>query len=360
MKRIVLPLLAVATLVSGCGHPLIPAADIPTARTAVQDRAPAEVTAYARPVLGVNLYALANLPAATIRADGQRTLSYIKNVLKAGAVSIAWNFYVHAKTSDAVLSTRNTLSAANVRILTALARGDGLRVQYRPLIFILHGHAAPSWEGPIRPGDPARWFTSYYHAELPYLKVAQQQHVAAFVAATELATLNSSPLWPSFFSRVAAVYHGKVSYSAWDGDYFPPASKLLGVHALGMDMYEPLRKLPASASTGQVTAAWEQYFSGVPSSVRERTTIEETGIEARSGAYQDPPTLGAPGKLDADVQANWFTAACRTVARYHLAGVYFWKVDLTDNPVEHPASSLSTFEGRKGAKAIAACSALFR
>jgi len=54
------------------------------------------------------------------------------------------------------------------------------------------------------------------------------------------------------------------------------------------------------------------------------------------------------------VQANWFTAACAMVAKYHMRGVFFWKVDLTDNPA-HPATSLSTFEGRKGVAAISEC-----
>jgi hypothetical protein len=357
MKRVAPPLLAAAILAAGCGHPLIPAADLPPARAAVQAATPARV-ASARPVLGVNLYALANVPAAEVRADGQRTLDYIKKVLKAGAVDIDWNLYVHGVTADKVVATSSTLSAANVQILTRLAMQDGLRVQYRPLIFVLHAHAAPSWEGPIHPADPAKWFSSYYQAQLPYLKVAQRLHVAAFVAATELAGLNSSPLWAPYFKRVAAVYHGTVTYAAWDKDYFP-VSRLLPVRALGMDFYEKLPAMPASASAARVTAAWEKFFSQMPPAVLGRTTIEETGIEARAGAYQDPPELGTPGKLDPDVQANWFTAACRTVLRYHLAGVYFWKVDLTDNPAAHPASSLSTFEGRKGAQAIAACAALF-
>ena len=54
------------------------------------------------------------------------------------------------------------------------------------------------------------------------------------------------------------------------------------------------------------------------------------------------------------MQVNWFTAACATVRQYHMRGVFFWKVDLTDNPA-HPATSLSTFEGRKGAAAISEC-----
>jgi hypothetical protein len=124
-----------------------------------------------------------------------------------------------------------------------------------------------------------------------------------------------------------------------------------------MDMYKALN-LTYKATPAQVTAAWENVFAGMPESVLERTALDEEGIEGRRGAYKLPPNLGAPGVPDPAVQANWFTAACRTVAQYHMRAVYFFKVDLTDNPL-FPASSLSTFEGRKGAVAISDCAKLF-
>jgi hypothetical protein len=83
------------------------------------------------------------------------------------------------------------------------------------------------------------------------------------------------------------------------------------------------------------------------------------GIAARTGAYANPQDLGAAGSLNEKVQVNWFTAACKTVHQYHMRGVFFFKVDLTDNPT-HPATSLSTFEGRRGAAAIAACARILK
>jgi hypothetical protein len=123
-----------------------------------------------------------------------------------------------------------------------------------------------------------------------------------------------------------------------------------------MDFYEAMPRLPASASEGRVFAGWESFFRTVPASVLKRTTIDEVGIEARAGAYADPSNLETTGRLDQKVQANWFTAACRSVRRYDLRGVFFFKVDLADNPY-HPTRALSVFEGRQGARAIAACAA---
>ena len=83
--------------------------------------------------------------------------------------------------------------------------------------------ASDHWEGLISPYSPAEWFNSYYRAELPYLRLAQQLGVSEFVTASEMQELNDSPLWPSFFAQISRVYHGAISYSSWDGNYFGSA-----------------------------------------------------------------------------------------------------------------------------------------
>jgi hypothetical protein len=361
MKRSAGLVVGVAVIVlAACGHPLIPASALrPATRpaapaTPTMPAAPAARLAPGQPVLGIDLYALSNYPAAQVTVLGQRMLGYIKDVLQADAVGIVWNFYAAGRRSDAVETTGATLSASNVGILTRIAVSDHLKVQYRPLIMV---RAREHWQGSILPDHPARWFQNYYRAELPYLRMARRLHVGEFVTATEMHDLNSSPLWPSFFAQVSRVYHGIVSYTAYDGDYFPPHSHLLPTQYVGMDMYRQLSLLP-SATPAEITAAWERFFARMPASVLRRTTIDETGIQARAGAYQNPANLRARGDLSEQVQANWYTAACRTVRRYHLGGVFFWKVDLTDNPA-YPATSLSTFEGRGGAEAISDCARIF-
>jgi hypothetical protein len=308
----------------------------------------------------VDLYALSNYPASEVKADGKRMLAYIKNVLRADAVGIVWNFYTPSPSSVTVQATKDTLSASNVAILTKLAGKYGLQVQYRPLIFVTSG--SDPWEGKIIPSLQPSWFRNYYRAELPYLKIAQQLRVREFVTGTELAQLNNSPLWSPFFARVSRVYHGTISYSAWDGNYFgadpgaqfqAAAPELPPVKYVGMDMYWHTHIRPAATSS-EVTAAWKALFGKVSPALLRRTAIDEIGIPARVGAYLDPQNLGRRGRLSEQVQANWFTAACATVHRYHMRGVFFFKVDLTDRPA-HPATSLSTFEGRRGAAAISNC-----
>jgi len=102
----------------------------------------------------------------------------------------------------------------------------------------------------------------------------------------------------------------------------------------------------------------ESSFKGVPAAVLARTALDEEGISARAGAYRNPPNLNTPGRVDQAVQVRWCTAACKTVARFHMRAVYFFKVDLADNPAK-PTKAVSVFEGRKGAVAISACAKLF-
>jgi hypothetical protein len=349
MKRWTLPAATALAVCCGISVPWAAAAagarDVPAAASA---------KAAAEPAIGVDLYAVNNYTAAQTQAYGHQMLSYIKDTLKANAVGIVWKLDAPSSTSDTVRATSQTLTAANVKILTMIARQDGLKVYYRPLIFI--SGTSRNWEGNIDPARPARWFRSYYRAELPYLRAAQQFHITEFVAETEMHDLNANPGWAAFFKKVAAVYRGTVSYASWAADYFPPDSHLQHLAALGMDFYEAMPRLPASASEGRVFAGWESFFRTVPASVLKRTTIDEVGIEARAGAYADPSNLETTGRLDQKVQANWFTAACRSVRRYDLRGVFFFKVDLADNPY-HPTRALSVFEGRQGARAIAACAA---
>lgn len=352
--------LAAAWMIAGWGHPLLPDPHNGGRTAAALGKSDWPVLGAHQPVLGVDLYALNDYSASEVRDYGRRMLGYIKKVLKADAVGIVWNFYSSSLSSDSVKATDHTLSPRNVAILTRIATQDHLLVEYRPIILV--PSAASPWEGKITPGLQPRWFDSYYQAELPYLRMAQKLGVREFVTATEMVELNTSPLWSLFFTRVSRVYHGVISYGAWDGNYFGvspdepltrAAPQLLPAKYVGMDMYWPLN-LPPTATSAQVTAAWESLFGKVPPALLRRTAIDETGIQARAGAYLNPPDLGSLGQLSEAVQANWFAAACATVRRYHMRGVFFFKVDLTDNPA-HPASSLSTFEGRAAAAAIAEC-----
>jgi hypothetical protein len=309
------------------------------------------------PVVGVNLYAVKNYTAAVTKADGERTLSYIKNTLHASAVDLVWNLYSPGYYSNSVVTNRNTtLTAANIAILTKIAQADGLYVEYRPLIFV--ETTANNWEGLIEPKNRTQWFDSYYTQNLPYLQMAQKYHINEYVIGTEMKRLSPATQWKSFLAKSARIFRGQISYAQNQYVYFPPHTDLPPTTLTGVDMYEPL-KLSPGATLSQVEAAYDKFFAAMPTSILRRSAIQETGIEARAGAYQAPPNLELTGTLDPAIQYNWFMAGCAAVKRFHLRAIFFWKVDLADNPA-HPANSLSTWEGRRGAAAISSCESVLK
>ena len=310
------------------------------------------------PVVGVNLYAVNNYTAAVTRADGERTLSYIKNTLHASAVDLVWNLYSPGYYSNSIVTNRKTtLTAANIAILTKIAQGDGLDVEYRPLIFV--ETKGNNWEGLLEPSNPTKWFDSYYAQNLPYLEMAQKYHINEYVIGTEMKRLSPAKQWKSFLAKSARIFRGQISYAQNQSVYFPPGTDLPPTTLTGVDMYEPLKNVSAGASLSKVEAAYDKFFAEMPASILRRSAIQETGIEARAGAYQEPPNLTLTGPLDPAIQYNWFTAGCEAAKRFHLRAIFFWKVDLADNPA-HPASSLSTWEGRLGAEAISRCASIIK
>lgn len=352
-KTIACALAGVAAVlaVAACGtHPLIP--------SSVTHHRPAGpspwASATAKPVTGVDLYAQQDYAPAVAAADGARDLTYLRGRLHANAVGIVWNFYTPSNRSDAVEDTGITFPVAEVAELTRQAEADGLTVQYRPLIRV---GRREKWEGAISPADQAAWFASLWRAERPYLRLAKRLHVSQFVVASEMEYMNNSPGWAAFLARARAAYPGQVTLSLWDGDYF--AQHIPGgMGAPGVDPY-PDTGLPDRATQAQVTAAWHRLFAPIPAAVREATTLDEVGFIAEKGAYSAPQEWHRRTPSDYRMQARWFTAVCRTAAAYHLAGVYFYDLNLAIDP-NVPDSFPGFFAHRPGARAIAGCAEILR
>jgi hypothetical protein len=351
---VTLPIVVAVTL-AGCGHPLIPAsiADPTPSHRPFAGTPARPVPGTDRPVLGVDLYVKGAEPPATVRREGARDLTYMHRTLGAQSAGIVWNLYSPGNASATVSRTSITLSPAGVATLTKLAEAKGMSVEYRPLIRV---GPSQTWEGFISPPAEAAWFASFYQAELPYLRLAQQLHVREFVVGTELHELNSSPFWRAFLDKVRKVYHGIVSVSSFQGQYY--RGQLLPLTDYGMDPYPDI-KLPDNATVGQLTAAWEALFARVPAGVREQTMMEEVGFISEDGAYQWPQLWSRRGPVNWRMQARWFTAACRTVAQWHMRGIYFYEMPLEENPAS-PMPFPAYFEGRPAARSIKGCLAIFK
>jgi hypothetical protein len=103
--------------------------------------------------------------------------------------------------------------------------------------------------------------------------------------------------------------------------------------------------LPATASVAQLLAAWNANLKAHPfPHAPSATTITEVGIAAQDGAYKNPnrTRIGTNTPIDARIQTNWFTAACKFAKQHAVAGLYFWRLNLGANPNQRPTRSNPT------------------
>jgi hypothetical protein len=280
-------------------------------------------------------------------------ISWLQDVLHVSNVQLVW--YLQAS-DTAVWTAADQPDAAYIRSITADLRQWGFNVTYR----VIFASTVPT----LHLSDPQAWFASLLATEKPYLQVAQTWGVSEFIAGTERTTVEKEPEWGWFFAQAAHLYSGTLSYATWGGR--PGYGGITGgnisefapVDDYGMTAY-PSLNLPAGATQQQVTQGWETFLAKVPKDVLERTALDEVGIAASPGAYEDPWNMsiydGRP--IDLQVQAEWFTAACTVARTYHMRGVWFFPMFLSDDPW-NPGLGASKFEGKTPAEtAIRECAA---
>lgn len=308
---------------------------------------PVEKAAGRHMTVGVDLY-VNHAYTGDAETLATRDLAYLRDALGVRNVQIIWNLQSEG---NQVRQGADTPSAQVVGTVTNVARDDGLNVSYRVMFSVPSGRSDR-----INPTNSSAWFASLYAAEKPYLEVAQRTGVREFIAGTEHTTIEDNPLWGRFFVWASSVYHGTLSYTSWGGRpgyggvFGGNLSELPPVTDYGLTAY-PKVNLPADASQEQVTVAWEAFLRHLPVSVRSRTALDEVGIPAAAGAYNNPWNWDAyNGAADNDVQVRWFTAVCTAAAAEHLRGVWFFPMFLDDNPV-HPYPGLAKFENRPASEA---------
>lgn len=337
-------------LLSGCGHPFIPASALKLSPQSVSPKPVASSSLSPNagnptaPEVGVDLYAAWDYPLSLVQVDGARDLTYIRQTLRADGVGIMWNLCSPSDQSTSISSCAGTLSPAAVGVLAAQAQHDGLAIEMRPVIRVGPAsgwnHPRRSWEGFINPGNQRAFFASLLDAEKPYLLVARRYHAQAFVAASELRGLQASPLWPGFLRQAQTICDCVASYDLSD---------VLPSGAGGLDAY-PHIQLPDNVSQTQLDQAWMDFLGEFPRSALRQASIQEISIPAEVNAYRHPANWNSGSAVDAAVQARWFTAACRAAARYSMRGIWFYEVNLTDDPAA-PSSFPAFFEGRPASEA---------
>ncbi len=277
-----------------------------------------------------------DIPAAA-RAIVKYALS-----LHANAISVTFPFFMNGPHAPVVTARQATPTPHQVATITRIAEAQGLFVTFRPLLD--ETSIDREFRGNMQPSNPVRWFASYRRFLLPYAKAAQRSGTQEFVVGTELSSLYNSPGWDPLDAALRRVYHGVLAFdSNWYG-----VSNLGG--AGGKGLTEGVDAYPAILEN--IRRGWEIYDRRLP-----RGTVEmEVGIAAIQGAFAAPYKHEWQGKpIDENVQARWFTAACRGAERAHLGGIYFWSVGLgTRFPGPTEANQLN-WAGGQGARAISAC-----
>jgi hypothetical protein len=326
------------------------------AKPALASAAPAAKAT--KPLVGVNLYVNENYSLADVKAWGERDLVYLRDRLGLKSVAIDWDYNVpgiHASVVKA--SATRTPSIEDITALTNIAKGLGMRVEYRALFAV---NNSDSRDGSIAPKHFAKWLDWLLDTETPALKLAQEEKVPEFIVGTEMAAIDTSVKWASFFNKAAKIYTGNLSYASYgghtntDGGFFSKSRVELpndSVSDLGTTAY-PAVDLPKGASVAELTKAWETYLTKhTPKSVLKRTAIDEIGIPALANSYENPwQWNNLTGTADPTIQANWFKAACNAVTAEHMRGIYFWSFTLNNDPAK-PFESLVGFLGRSASLA---------
>lgn len=340
------------------------------------------------PELGVDLLASGPLTTATVETRDEQILVALKQDL--GIDSVSFNFFLQqtGATTGLVVDGPHSLQPASLLLLGKEAEHLGLSVVIRPFIQLgpcSKGRPATQvcgWDGYINPVNKPKWFESLYTAELPYLEVAKQLHAQRFIVGTELAHLSGSPYWNGLFKRDAAIAPSvALECTSSTYDYFPrhkkpqPLPPNKNYSRYGLDFYPvsgsqrnllpfphlSFKPLGANTPATTLTTLMEKLLKTVNGTVLRKTTMEEVGMAAAPGGYIEPSQWHTLDKepLDIPVQAKWFTAVCRTVAALKMKGVFFYDVNLADNPAAWPPGN-TNFMGKKlSMSAIKGCATDF-
>jgi hypothetical protein len=285
--------------------------------------------------------------------------STISRRLHANAVSLNFPFAQSSSSSDDPGPGPMTPTPARLGALTAVAHRYGLQVQYRPYLY--QGDLYDQARTLIDPQDPSAWFGNYWAFLRPYLVSANEAGATSFSVGLELTTLLPSlSSWEDLVSQSRSLFSGSILYSQ---QHLPLVSIPLTTH--GYDDYEPVL-LPNDrfATVGRLSRGFDRNLTmaGMQSTPQD-TTIEELGIAAVPGAYDQPNAeVFAPGTpIDRPIQEAWFEAACDAFWALHLRGIYFWAIGFNSfTPNEDNATSALAWYGTPTQSVVASCFARHR
>jgi hypothetical protein len=304
--------------------------------------------------IAVDLSLSSNITDKQAIATGNQLFSSIATRFHANAVSFNFPYWQSSSQANDPQRTAMTPSPGRLVLLTELAHHYGLAVQYRPYLYErnLTNQSRPT----IMPSNPALWFHNYWTFLEPYLESANEAGAASFSVALEFTSLLPFlSSWERLVEQARTIYAGPLFYSQ---QHIPQAS--IPLTQRGYDAYQPIH-LPSDryVSIAAFTAGFIRNMRVVGmQSTPADLTLEEVGIPAVSGAYDQPNWFHYPTgtKVDRTVQADWFAGACNALVALHLPGIYFWSIDFNTFPYQqNDQKSIYSWLGTATALAIQSC-----
>lgn len=289
-----------------------------------------------------------------VKGNADRLFDYVVG-LGANSVGISFPIFTDgARPTKVYTKTGVTPTPASLRVVIGEARARGLRVMLRPIIDENNiKNSAGAWRGSIEPVSMTAWFASYRQTLTPFLAVAQAAHADTFVIGSEMDSLvGQSTSWKTVQTAASSVFHGRLAYADNWGRWATGRPGVSGPE-LGLDAYPQLH-LSDSATTAQIAAAWTAWLRTNPANLTS-TVVQEVGIAATPGAYQEPAAFGTTrDHLAPNIQIKWFAGACDAARNLHMSGIYFWNLDAWADPAKASSYTSGSFIGR-GDSAIKAC-----
>lgn len=352
---------------SAPGHTAAAAHTVPTSSPAATasgkaSTAPAAQPRAARPwspgqpQLGIDVYWQTSPGESVAVTDGKirAALDYVVSE-GANAVSLSFPFFTTGLSSNAInADPHKTPDLQQVTLFVREAKAAGLYVAVRPILdeAVLLAQNSSSWRGTITPANLDTWYANYTAFLLPYAQLAQTEHVDAFYVGTELSSMEVHVQhWHTLVDTLQRTYTGSLIYSMNYNQVLLSQPRVAGTSP-AVDAYFPMYGLGDDATVSQLVAGWNSWLDKYPGGDLSGLTISETGIVAENNAYQKPFGWKSGYPANEHVQEQWFTAACQVAQQRHVAGLYWWYLNLEAPP---NSSYPMGFQGTNASSVVQHC-----
>ncbi len=297
---------------------------------------------------------------ATVQEKIRKTVNYAVG-LGANWISVSFPFVTGGVHSDQLsASPAMTPSLARLRMFIEAAQSAGLKVALRPVLdeTALQAQDPNAWRGSIEPADYSAWFASYQTFLVPYLKLAQQTAVGGFYVSTELSSMEGlTSDWSNLIANLKGLYTGPL-YASANYDRFAATDPAIPSTERAVDAYFPMKDLGDDASVSELVDGWNEWLDQYAEGALPAVTFSEVGIMPEDGAYASPFNFHASGTVNMQIRVNWYKAACEVAQQRHVAGLYWWYLNLedADEPADTPTKAdPMSFLDTPGAAVVKSC-----